>query len=176
MTERRYAVTTLALALHPDGGHAGRLGVAIHLGDRGEQYTATQLRDRVLALDPAQTLRVAIRGASAAVVAAWDVELATALRGAGYEVAVELDGTHALAAPVDWLVVAPHAIAPLADGLAVDEVKVVVDAAVTEDVLDRYAARWRCEHYFLVADAATRERATALIRARPRWRLSIPLA
>jgi organic radical activating enzyme len=71
----------------------------------------------------------------------------------------------------------PTSIA-LADGLPANELKVVVDDTVDEAVLDRYAARYRCEHYFLqpwMDDryAATLAKTIALVHARPRWRLSL---
>src|SRR5690349_24502899 len=71
----------------------------------------------------------------------------------------------------------PSAIA-LADDTAPNELKVVVDDTVDEAVLDRYAARWRCEHYFLQPWMDARyeqhlQRAIALIHARSQWRLSL---
>ena len=67
-----------------------------------------------------------------------------------------------------------------ADELPADEVKVVIDDTVDEAVLDRYAARWRCEHYFLQPWMDARyehnlARAIAMIQARPQWRLSLQI-
>src|SRR5690349_22383819 len=61
----------------------------------------------------------------------------------------------------------PSAIA-LADDTAPNELKVVVDDTVDEAVLDRYAARWRCEHYFLQPwmDARRSEEHTSELQSR----------
>jgi organic radical activating enzyme len=101
---------------------------------------------------------------------------------------MESNATRPLAGPVDWLTISPkpqhhgtHAArVALADGLPADEIKVVVDDTVDEAVLDRYALRWRCEHYFVqpwMDDHYDRHlaRTLALIHARPRWRLSLQL-
>ena len=66
----------------------------------------------------------------------------------------------------------------LANDLEPNELKVVVDDTVDAATLDRYAARWPCEHYFLQPwmDARYQHnlaRTIALIHARPRWRLSV---
>jgi 7-carboxy-7-deazaguanine synthase len=101
---------------------------------------------------------------------------------------MESNATRPLAGPVDWLTISPkpqhhgtHAArVALADGLPADEVKVVVDDTVDEAVLDRYAGRWRCEHYFVQPWMDARyerhlARTLQLVQARPRWRLSLQL-
>lgn len=182
MNERRYLVDKLGgISLHPEGAHAGRALVTLRFADReaagaGERYTAAQLVARLAELDTRNTARVALAGARVA--AEWDAALAQAVRGHGFRVHAEIDGTAPLAGPVDWLTVAPRpeAIA-VHDQLPVDEVKVVVDARLDTDALDRHAARWRCEHYFLrPADPSQLDHAISLIEARPRWRLTVPLA
>ena len=107
------------------------------------------------------------------------------MRGAGFRVHMESNGTRAPAGPVDWLTVSPKpqhhpASLSLADGVPADEVKVVVDDTVDEAVLDRHAARYRCEHYFVQPWMDARyernlARALQLVHARPRWRLSLQL-
>jgi len=115
----------------------------------------------------------------------WDAPLAAAVRGAGFRVHMESNGTRAPAGPVDWLTISPKpqhhpASLALAEHLPADEVKVVVDDTVDEAVLDRYAARWCCEHYFVQPWMDARyehnlARTLQLIHARPRWRLSLQL-
>ncbi len=169
MSERRYFVDRLmGPTLHDHGAHAGRACVVMQFADAGERYTARQLLDRLVALDTSRAARLCISGALAPT--EWDAELAALIRNT-FRVHAEIDGTRALAANVDWLVVAPRADARIADGLQVDEVHVDVEAAIDEATLDRHAARWRCEHYFL-RPCGPVERAVALIHARPRWRLS----
>ncbi len=169
MSERRYFVDKLiGPTLHGHGAHAGRACVALTFADAGERYTAAQIVDRLIAHDPSKTGRVCIAGAL--VPTEWDAELAAAIRNR-FRVHAELDGTRALGANVDWLVVMPRLDGKIVDGLQVDEVHIEVDASIDEDALDRHAARWRCEHYFLRPRGPV-ERAVALIHARPRWRLS----
>jgi hypothetical protein len=179
--ERRYLVDNLAgLTIHPDGAHASRALLSLRFADRdapdaGERYTAPQLLARLVALDTSKTLRLALAGARLA--AEWDGALAQAIRGAGFRVHAAIDGTTALAAPVDWLTLVPRAEIAPATALPVDEVMIVVDAHTTEAALDAHAARWRCEHYFVrPADPTHLARSVALIHARPRWRLTTPLA
>jgi organic radical activating enzyme len=73
----------------------------------------------------------------------------------------------------------PASIA-LAAELPANELKVVIDDTVDEAVLDRYAARYRCEHYFVQPWMDARyehhlAHTLALIYARPRWRLSLQI-
>jgi hypothetical protein len=90
-------------------------------------------------------------------------------------VLLETDGSTPLAAPVDWLAITPGA--KVVDGLHADEVRVVVDDSVDEEMLDRHAARWRCDHYYVVPRSDHHvPRAVKLILGRPRWRLSLPMA
>ncbi len=98
---------------------------------------------------------------------------------------MESNGTRVPAGPVDWLTISPKpqhhpAGLQLAADTPADEVKVVIDDTVDETVLDRYAARWRCDHYFaqpwMDGDYERNlARALRLIHARPRWRLSLQL-
>jgi len=114
----------------------------------------------------------------------WDAEIATAIRGAGFAVHMESNGTRALAGPVDWLTISPkpqfHLPSLALAATQADEIKVVIDDTVDADALDRYAARWRCEHYFVQPCQDARydhhlARTLALIQARPRWRLSLQI-
>jgi organic radical activating enzyme len=177
---RRYLVNEMfGPTLLGDGAHAGRACVFLHLShaqDTGLALTADEIVARLRELDTSRTHRAVVIGKQASL--AWDAELAAAIRRAGFRVHLETDGTHPLAGPVDWLAIAPdRPSAALADGLHADEVKVVVDDAVDEATLDRYAARWRCEHYFVQPRVAERhlDRTLALIQTRPRWRLSVQI-
>jgi organic radical activating enzyme len=145
----------------------------------GADEIVTRLRE----LDAGHTYRVIVTGGEPTL--QWDADLARAVRGAGFRVHMESNGTRVPAGAVDWLTISPkpqhhpRGLA-LADNLPADEVKVVVDDTVDESVLDRYAARWRCEHYFLQPwmDATydrNLQRTLAMIQARPRWRLSLQL-
>jgi organic radical activating enzyme len=115
----------------------------------------------------------------------WDLALSNTVRGAGFRVHMESNGTHALDGEVDWLTVSPKpqfhpARLAFAPALPAAEIKVVVDDTVDDAVLAGYETRWRCEHYFAqpCMDArydAHLARTIALIHARPRWRLSLQL-
>jgi 7-carboxy-7-deazaguanine synthase len=117
----------------------------------------------------------------------WDAPLADVLRGAGFTVHMEANGTRAPAAPVDWLTISPKpqfhegrfTLAPT-DAIAPDELKVVVDDTVSEDTLATYERRYRCDARFVqpCMDARYEHhlgRAIELAQRRPRWRLSLQL-
>ena len=103
-----------------------------------------------------------------------DARLIDALRGAGFSIAVETNGTLAAPAGIDWICVSPKADAPLAQTRG-QELKLVypqvgVDPARFEG-LD-------FERFFLQPmDGADKEAATAAAvaycLAHPRWRLSV---
>jgi organic radical activating enzyme len=199
MTDRRYLVKEMfGPTLQGEGAHAGRAVVFLRFAacnldcpgcdtdfspDGAQRFAAEDIVARLRELDTGRTRRVVVTGGEPTL--QWDAPLAAAIRGAGFRVHMESNATRPLAGPVDWLTISPkpqhhpeHVV--LADGLPADEVKVIVDDTVDEAVLDRYAARWRCEHYFVQPwmDASYQRnlaRTLALIHARPRWRLSLQL-
>lgn len=199
MPDRRYLVKEMfGPTLQGEGAHAGRAVVflrfaACNLACPGcdtdfspggaQRMTADEIVARLIALDVGRTRRVVVTGGEPTL--QWDAPLALAIRGAGFRAHMESNGTRSLGGPVDWLTISPkpqhhptHLV--LADRLPADEVKVVIDDSVDEPVLDRYAARWRCEHYFVQPWMDERyahhlTRTLALIQARPRWRLSLQL-
>jgi 7-carboxy-7-deazaguanine synthase len=199
MTDRRYLVKEMfGPTLQGEGAHAGRAVVFLRFAacnlacpgcdtdfspEGAQRMTAAEIVARLVALDAGHTGRVVVTGGEPML--QWDAGLADAIRGAGFRVHMESNATRPLAAPVDWLTISPKpqhhpARIVLADDLPADEVKVVVDDSVDEAVLDRYAARWRCEHYFVQPWMDGRydhhlARTLALILARPRWRLSLQL-
>lgn len=199
MSDRRYLVKEMfGPTLQGEGAHAGRAVVFLRLAacnlacpgcdtdfspDGAQRLSADDIAGKLHALDVGRTGRVVVTGGEPTL--QWDAPLAAAIRGAGFFVHMESNGTRPLGAPVDWLTISPKpqhhpARVALADALPADEVKVVIDDSVDELVLDRYAARWRCEHYFVQPwmDAAYDRhlaRTLALIHARPRWRLSLQL-
>ncbi len=103
-----------------------------------------------------------------------DAPLIGALHAAGFEVAVETNGTIAAPAGLDWICVSPKADAPLIQ-MAGDELKLVFPQAGVEP--ERYG-RLAFTHFFLQPmdgpqrDANTRA-ATAYCLEHPRWRLSL---
>lgn len=197
MSDRRYLVKEMfGPTLQGEGAHAGRAVVflrfaACNLDCTGcdtdfsptgaVRMTAPEIVARLLALDTGTVRRVVVTGGEPTL--QWDAEVADAIRGAGFRVHMESNGTRAPAAPVDWLTVSPKpqyhpASIALADAVPLDELKVVVDDSVDERVLDAHAARYRCEHYFLQPWMDARyeqhlKKAIALIHARPQWRLSL---
>ncbi len=201
MTDRRYLVKEMfGPTLQGEGAHAGRAVVFLRFAacnldcpgcdtdfspDGAQRLSAAEIVDKLRALDVGRTHRVVVTGGEPTL--QWDGPLAAAIRGAGFRVHMESNGTRPLAAPVDWLTISPKpqhhppaASIALADHLPADEVKVVIDDSVDEPVLDRYAARWRCEHYFVQPWMDARyernlARTLALIHARPRWRLSLQI-
>jgi 7-carboxy-7-deazaguanine synthase len=199
MSERRYLVKEMfGPTLQGEGAHSGRAVVFLRFAacnldcpgcdtdfspDGAQRLAAGDIAERLRALDAGRTDRVVVTGGEPTL--QWDAPLAAALRAAGFTVHMETNGTRPLAAPVDWLTVSPKpqhhpSSIALAEHLPADEVKVVIDDSVDEAVLDRYAARWRCDHYFAQPWMDARydhnlARTLALIQARPRWRLSLQL-
>jgi hypothetical protein len=160
-------------ALHGVGAHAGRACVYLRFAADGTPMTAAEIVRGIVARDTSRTTKLVVTGTDAATT--WNAALAAAVRGAGFRVLLETDGSQPLAGSVDWLTIKPGAV--LVDGLHADEVQVATDDSTDELALDRSAARWRCDHYFVVPrDERHVARAIALILARPRWRLSLPIA
>ena len=199
MSDRRYLVKEMfGPTLQGEGAHAGRACVFLRFAacnldcpgcdtdfspEGAVRLTAGEIAARLRELDVGRAQRVIVTGGEPTL--QWDAALAAAVRGAGFRVHMESNGTRAPAGPIDWLTISPKpqhhpASLALAEHLPADEVKVVVDDTVGEEVLDRYAARWRCEHYFVQPWMDARyernlARTLQLIQARPRWRLSLQL-
>lgn len=197
MTEpRRYLVKEMfGPTVQGEGAHSGRACVFLRFAacnlactwcdtdfrpEGATRMTADDIVARLKELDTSRTYRVIVTGGEPSL--QWDAEVASAIRGAGFRVHMESNGTRTLEAPVDWLTISPKpqfhtaslALAPNHP----DEVKVVIDDTVDAHVLDAYAARWRCEHYFVQPCQDARydrhlARTLALIQERPRWRLSL---
>jgi len=199
MSDRRYLVKEMfGPTLQGEGAHAGRAVVFLRFAacnldctgcdtdfspDGATRMTAGEIVARLRELDRGGTQRVVVTGGEPTL--QWDEPLSAAVRGAGFRVHMESNGTRVPEGAVDWLTVSPKpqhhpAGLMLADGVPADELKVVVDDTVDEAVLDRHAARYRVEHYFLqpwmdARYAHNLARTIALIHARPRWRLSLQL-
>jgi organic radical activating enzyme len=199
MSDRRYLVKEMfGPTLQGEGAHAGRAVVFLRFAacnlacpgcdtdfspEGARRLSAADVVQRLVALDVGHTRRVVVTGGEPTL--QWDAPIADAIRQAGFRAHMESNGTRPLAAPVDWLTVSPkpqHHPPPiaLADELLASEVKVVIDDSVDEAVLDRYAVRWRCEHYFVQPWMDGRydhnlAHTLALIQARPLWRLSLQL-
>jgi len=196
MSDRRYLVKEMfGPTLQGEGAHTGRAVVFLRFAacnlactwcdtdfapEGSVRMSADEIVARLRALDTSGTTRVVVTGGEPTL--QWDAELAGAVRGAGFRVHMESNGTRPLAGPVDWLTVSPkpqfHTGSLALVELAADELKVVVDDTVDEAVLDHHAARYRCEHYFVQPCMDDRyahhlARAIALIHARPRFRLSL---
>lgn len=103
-----------------------------------------------------------------------DAEAVDALHAAGFEVAVETNGTQPAPAGLDWICVSPKSTAPvvLTHG---DELKLVFPQ---EDAAPEQFASLQFTHFFLqpmdgpLIEANTRL-AVAYCLAHPRWRLSV---
>lgn len=138
---------------------------------------------RLIALDVHHCRRVIVTGGEPSL--QWDAPLATALRQAGFAAHMESNGTHALAAPVDWLTVSPKpqfhdGRFALSGDVTPNECKLVIDDSVNADVLASYEARWPRALYFAqpCMDAAYDRhlaRCLDLVARHPRWRLSLQL-
>jgi 7-carboxy-7-deazaguanine synthase (Cx14CxxC type) len=106
-----------------------------------------------------------------------DIALVEALHAAGFEIAVESNGTLAATPGIDWLCISPKAGSDVVQR-AGNELKLVWP----QDGLDPAELITRDFGHFLVqpmdcgseeANAATRDAAIALVMQDPRWRLSL---
>ncbi len=196
---RKYLVKEMfGPTLQGEGAHSGRACVFLRFAacnlactwcdtdfrpEGARRVTAGEIVARLRALDTSDSGLVIVTGGEPAL--QWDAELSAAIRAAGFRVHMESNGTRTLEGPVDWLTISPKpqfhtGSLVLAETLHADEVKVVIDDTVTADALDRYAARYRCEDYFVQPCQDERydhhlARAIALIQERPRWRLSLQI-
>lgn len=200
MTEpRRYLVKEMfGPTLQGEGAHAGRACVFLRFAacnlacpwcdtdfaaEGARKLDADEILARLLALDAHGSRCVIVTGGEPSL--QWDGALAERLRAAGFTIHMESNGTHALAAPVDWLTVSPkpqfHAGRfTLAPEVAPSEVKVVVDDTVDDDTLEGYERRYGACLYFAqpcMNDSYDRnlQRTIELVSRRPQWRLSLQL-
>jgi organic radical activating enzyme len=147
------------------------------------KMTQDEIVARLLELDTHGARMVVVTGGEPTL--QWDAPLADAIHAAGFRIHMESNGTHVPEGAVDWLTVSPkpqfHTKSlTLAAGVPASEVKVVVDDTVDGSTLDRYAAQYRAEQYFVqpCMDDRYKEhlaRAIALAQEHPRWRLSLQL-
>lgn len=103
-----------------------------------------------------------------------DAPLIDALHAAGFEIAIETNGTIAAPPGIDWICVSPKAGAPLVQ-VSGDELKLVFPQAGAEP--ERFQAL-SFNHFFLQpmfgpALAANTKAAIAHCLAHPQWRLSL---
>ncbi len=105
-----------------------------------------------------------------------DVPLIEAFHAAGFEVAIETNGTQPAPPGVDWICVSPKAGAPLrlVQG---DELKLVYPQTQPEAQPERFESL-QFRHFFLQPmdgdrRAENTQRALAYCLAHPRWRLSL---
>ena len=197
MSDRRYLVKEMfGPTLQGEGAHSGRAVVFLRFAacnlacswcdtdfaaEGATRMSADEIVARLRELDTGGTLRVVVTGGEPTL--QWDAAISAAVRGAGFRVHMESNGTRELEGQVDWLTVSPKPQfhtggLALASAIVPDEIKVVVDDTVDEGVLDTHAARYRCEHYFLQPCMDGRyahhlARTIALIHGRPQWRLSL---
>jgi 7-carboxy-7-deazaguanine synthase len=145
------------------------------------RLSADSITAQLVALDEHQARTVIVTGGEPTL--QWDVELASAIRAAGFRVHMESNGTRQPAAPVDWLTVSPkpqfHEGRFELQVRSGDELKVVVDDSVGDDTLARFE-ELAFQHFFAqpCMDARYRERlarTVELVGRHPRWRLSVQL-
>lgn len=113
----------------------------------------------------------------------WDGELYAVMKRAGFSVHMETNGTHALAAPVDWLTVSPkpqfHGEREKLVVTGGDECKLIAFESTSAAELQGFEgldfARWYLQPCTNERYDANLRAAIALTLARPRWRLSLQL-
>ncbi len=196
---RRYLVKEMfGPTLQGEGAHAGRPCVFLRFAacnlectwcdtdfapEGAVRLSAEEIVARLVELDVHRARMVVVTGGEPTL--QWDQPLADALHAAEFRIHMESNGTRPLGAPVDWLTVSPkpqfHPTSiSLAPDLPVSELKVVVDDTVDEAVLDGYAKRYACAHYFAQPCMNDRyahnlQRAISLVQARPTWRVALQL-
>src|SRR5262245_13981076 len=162
---RRYLVKEMfGPTLQGEGAHAGRPCIFLRFAacnlecpwcdtdfapEGAVRHTADEIAARLVELDRNQSRMVVVTGGEPTL--QWDAPLADALHAHGFRIHMESNGTRLLGGPVDWLTVSPkpqfHSASVSLVELPVDELKVVIDDTVDEETLDRYAERYRCQHY-----------------------------
>lgn len=105
-----------------------------------------------------------------------DEALLTALHAAGFEIAVETNGTCAAPAAIDWICVSPKGSAALVQRSGQELKLVYPQAGVDPEAF----VSLPFDHFFLQPmDGPDRERNTARVveycRAHPRWRMSVQM-
>ncbi|MBI4693657.1 MAG: 7-carboxy-7-deazaguanine synthase [Gammaproteobacteria bacterium] len=105
-----------------------------------------------------------------------DEALVTALHAAGFEIAVETNGTCAAPAGIDWICVSPKGSAALVQRTGQELKLVHPQAGVDPESFSGLAF----DHFFLQPmDGVDRERNTARVveycRTHPRWRMSVQM-
>ncbi|HUS33236.1 MAG TPA: 7-carboxy-7-deazaguanine synthase QueE [Kofleriaceae bacterium] len=199
MPEKRYLVKEMfGPTLQGEGAHAGRPCVFLRFAacnlecpwcdtdfapDGAVRYDASEIVSRLLELDVHRARMVVVTGGEPTL--QWDQPLSDAIHAADFRIHMESNGTRVPNGTVDWLTVSPkpqfHPTSiTLANDVPVSELKVVVDDTVDAAVLDRYAEKYRCEHYFAqpcMNDEYPRHlaRTIELVQSRPRWRLSVQM-
>ena len=197
MRERRYLVKEMfGPTLQGEGAHAGRPCVFLRFAvcnlkcewcdtdfapEGAHRRTAEEIVAELRRLDVHGSRMVVVTGGEPAL--QWDQDLANALRGAGFRVHMETNGTRELGAPVDWLTVSPK---PQFHGddeelvlTEADECKLVVDDTVTEEQIAHYETLDYGELFLQPCMDASYDRHVArtmdLVARRPKWRLSLQL-
>ena len=196
-TDRGYLVKELfGPTLQGEGAHAGRACVFLRFAacnlactwcdtdfapEGARRMPADEIAAALTALDLHGAAMVVVTGGEPTL--QWDGPIATAIARAGFRVHMESNGTHPLAAPVDWLTVSPkpqfhQGRFSLRAELPVAECKVVVDDTVDTDVLDGYESLWPVAQRFVqpcMDDRyeASLRRTIELATRRPTWRVSL---
>jgi len=183
-----------------EGAHAGRACVFLRFAgcnlkcswcdtdfdaEGARKLTAATIVEELVARDRHGSRVVVVTGGEPTL--QWNAALADRIRDAGFRAHMETNGTHRLAAPVDWLTVSPklqfhtqrdQLIAP--PHLVASECKLVVDDSVNSSALARLEALYQAEHWFLqpcMDDDYDHHlaRTLVLVHRHPRWRLSLQI-
>ena len=189
-----YSVKEVFYSLQGEGFHTGKPAVFVRFAGcnlrcpfcdtdftGGETMTRAEIVRRALAVLPsgvsAERMLLVLTGGEPSLQA--DDALADALHEAGFYIAIETNGTHALPDGIDWITCSPKD-APVVLTRA-DELKVVYRGQDVETLYDVVEAR----HHFLQPCDMSRmpgasqkdnlRETIAYILAHPRWRLSIQM-
>ncbi|QAY79604.1 7-carboxy-7-deazaguanine synthase [Sphingosinicella sp. BN140058] len=144
-------------------------------GENGGRYDAERLVDTVAALWGAESMArrlVVVTGGEPML--QLDAALIDALHGAGFEIAMESNGTLASADGIDWICISPKAGTSIVQRSG-DELKLVwPQVGIDPEAM----LGWDFRHFLIqpldAADAASnRQAAIDYVMANPRWRLSL---
>ena len=149
-------------------------------GENGGRYAAADLADKVAALwgGEAQTTGGAARRlvviTGGEPMLQLDRELIDALHAAGFEIAMESNGTLAAADGIDWICISPKAGSEIAQRSG-NELKLVwPQPGIDPETM----LGWDFDHFLIQPldggdVAANRAEAIAYVMAHPRWRLTV---
>ncbi len=178
-----YQVNEIFYSLQGEGYHTGRAAVFVRMAGcnlrctfcdtdfaHGEPMSAEQIADRVFTYSTSPDTLIVLTGGEPTLQV--DEALTEALHRHGQMIAIETNGTHAVAAGVDWITVSPKMGAPVVMSMA-DELKLVMTDQ-PESEIQKWLTTVKAQHYYLQpCSCKNTAEVVAYIQRHPEWQLSL---